>query len=132
MYWLRRLLFPIVPVYYCVTRIRNLLFDLKIKQSTKFDLPVICVGNLSVGGTGKTPMIEYLIKLLNDKYTIATLSRGYKRSTKGFQLASISSSARTLGDEPYQFYNKLHFNTEGLLLVSTSYSQLLTILILRT
>ncbi len=106
MKWIRILLFPIVPVYYCVTRIRNLLFDLKIKQSTKFDLPVICVGNLSVGGTGKTPMIEYLIRLLNDKYTLATLSRGYKRSTKGFQLASTSSSARTLGDEPYQFYNK--------------------------
>jgi len=64
------------------------------------------VGNLSVGGTGKTPMIEYLIKLLKEDYKIATLSRGYKRKTKGFQLANEFSSAETLGDEPYQFYNK--------------------------
>ena len=79
---IRNILFPFVPVYYVVTRLRNTLYDLGVKKSVSYDFPVICVGNLSVGGTGKTPMIEHLIDLLKDDYKVATLSRGYKRKTK--------------------------------------------------
>jgi tetraacyldisaccharide 4'-kinase len=75
-------------------------------KSYSFDLPIIAVGNLSVGGTGKTPQIEYLIRLLSDKYKVATLSRGYKRKSKGFILAEASSNAAILGDEPFQFFQK--------------------------
>lgn len=103
---LRKILFPIVPIYYLVTWLRNKLYDLGIKPSTSFDVPVICVGNLSVGGTGKTPMIEYLISLLKDDYKVATLSRGYKRETKGFQLAEKTTAMEAIGDEPFQFHNK--------------------------
>jgi tetraacyldisaccharide 4'-kinase len=80
--------------------------DVGIKSSKSYDFPVICVGNLSVGGTGKTPMIEYLIRLLHNDYKIATLSRGYKRNTKGFVLAGATSNAGSIGDEPFQFYKK--------------------------
>lgn len=103
---LRYLLFPIVPIYYLVTWLRNKLYDFGIKKSTSYDFPVICVGNLSVGGTGKTPMIEYLIRLLKTDYHIATLSRGYKRQTKGFVVADTNATANTIGDEPFQFYQK--------------------------
>jgi tetraacyldisaccharide 4'-kinase len=103
---LRKILFPIVPIYYLVTWLRNKLYDLGVKKSVSYDFPVICVGNLSVGGTGKTPMIEYLIDLLKDKYRLATLSRGYKRKTLGFQLANEDSTADSIGDEPFQFYSK--------------------------
>jgi tetraacyldisaccharide 4'-kinase len=106
MKWLRILLFPIVPIYFGVTWFRNVLFDLGVKSSTAFSTPVICVGNLSVGGTGKTPMIEYLIRLLNKEYRVATLSRGYKRKTEGFQLAHPNVTTKDLGDEPFQFFNK--------------------------
>jgi tetraacyldisaccharide 4'-kinase len=74
--------------------------------SKSYDFPVICVGNLSTGGTGKTPMIEYLIRLLKDEKSIATLSRGYKRKTKGFVLADTKANANSIGDEPFQFYKK--------------------------
>lgn len=104
---IRKILFPIVPIYYLVTWLRNKLYDWGVKSSKSYDFPVICVGNLSVGGTGKTPMIEYLIQLLNADYKLATLSRGYGRKTKGFLLANKkNASAESLGDEPYQFYNK--------------------------
>lgn len=103
---LRYLLFPIVPIYYLVTWLRNKRYDFGIKKSTSYDFPVICVGNLSVGGTGKTPMIEYLIRLLKTDYRIATLSRGYKRQTKGFVVADTNATANTIGDEPFQFYQK--------------------------
>lgn len=83
---IRKILFPVVPIYYVVTWLRNKLYDLGIKKSVSYDFPVICVGNLSVGGTGKTPMIEYLINLLKDDFKVATLSRGYKRKTSGFRL----------------------------------------------
>ena len=76
---IRNIAVPFVPVYYAVTRFRNTLYDWGIKKSTSYKFPVICVGNLSVGGTGKTPMIEYLINLLKADYKLATLSRGYKR-----------------------------------------------------
>ena len=103
---LRYLAFPFVPIYYLVTWLRNLLYDYNIKSSKAYVLPVICVGNLSTGGTGKTPMVEYLIRLLKTDYNLATLSRGYGRKTKGFQLGNKQTSAEILGDEPFQFYNK--------------------------
>lgn len=103
---IRIILFPIVPIYYFVTWFRNKLYDLGIMSSKSYDFPVICVGNLSTGGTGKTPMIEYLIRLLQYDKSIATLSRGYKRKTEGFVLADKNANADTIGDEPFQFYNK--------------------------
>ncbi len=103
---IRKILFPLVPIYQGVTWIRNWCFDKHIFKSKSYNFPIICVGNLSVGGTGKTPLIEYLVRLLKDNYSIATLSRGYKRNTKGFQIANENSSALTVGDEPYQFYQK--------------------------
>ncbi|RZN82429.1 MAG: tetraacyldisaccharide 4'-kinase [Winogradskyella sp.] len=103
---LRILLFPIVPIYFLVTWTRNRLYDSGIKSSKTYDFPLICVGNLSTGGTGKTPMIEYLIRLLSEKKKIATLSRGYKRITKGFLLADEDANVDTVGDEPFQFYKK--------------------------
>ena len=103
---LRKILFPIVPIYYVITSLRNRLYDLGIKKSKSYNLSIICVGNLSVGGTGKTPMIEYLIELLKADYKVATLSRGYGRKTKGFLLANENATTKSLGDEPFQFYNK--------------------------
>ena len=103
---MRKILFPIVPLYHTVTWFRNRCYDTGIFKSKQYNFPVICVGNLSVGGTGKTPMIEYLIKLLKNENTVATLSRGYKRKSKGFQMANNRSSASTIGDEPFQFYQK--------------------------
>lgn len=103
---LRKILFPFVPVYYIVTGLRNKLYDWKIFSSKSYAIPIICVGNLSVGGTGKTPMIEYLIRLLKVDKNIATLSRGYKRSTSGFLLADRKTGVNEIGDEPFQFHNK--------------------------
>jgi len=103
---LRKILFPFAILYGFITTVRNFLFDKGILKSTTFNVPVIAVGNLSVGGTGKTPQIEYLIRLLSDKYKVATLSRGYKRKSEGFVLADATSNAEILGDEPFQFYQK--------------------------
>ena len=103
---LRKILFPFAILYGVITSIRNFLFDKGVLKSYAFDLPIIAVGNLSVGGTGKTPQIEYLIRLFSDKYKVATLSRGYKRQSKGFILADETINARVLGDEPFQFYKK--------------------------
>jgi tetraacyldisaccharide 4'-kinase len=103
---LRKILFPFAILYGFITSIRNFLFDKGILVSYSFDLPVIVVGNLSVGGTGKTPQIEYLIRLLSERYAIATLSRGYKRKSTGFVLANAKATAENLGDEPYQFHQK--------------------------
>lgn len=102
----RKILIPIVPVYQAITWLRNYGYDYNFLKSKGYNLPVICVGNLNVGGTGKTPMIEYLIRLLQKDYKLGTLSRGYGRQTKGFILANKKSTAQTLGDEPFQFYNK--------------------------
>jgi len=102
----RKILFPFAILYGFIIGIRNFLFDKGILKSFSFDVPVIAVGNLSVGGTGKTPQIEYLIRLLSPKYKVATLSRGYKRQSKGFVLADSTSNAAILGDEPFQFYSK--------------------------
>jgi len=96
------LLAPIALIYGLVVKIRNLLFDFRILKSISFEKPIICVGNLTVGGTGKTPHVEYLIKLLFTKYNIATLSRGYKRKIKGFGYVSTTSTAAEVGDEPLQ------------------------------
>ena len=103
---IRKITCPFMPIYYAVTSLRNKLYDLGIKKSKSYNFPVLCVGNLSVGGTGKTPMVEYLVRLLKDDYKVATLSRGYKRKTKGFHLANETSTVNTLGDEPFQFLDK--------------------------
>lgn len=106
MNFLRKILFPVAFVYWIVTRMRNYFYDKQIFKSKSFNLPIIAVGNLSVGGTGKTPQIEYLIRLLQDKFNVATLSRGYKRETNDFILANTSTKVKELGDEPFQFFTK--------------------------
>jgi len=88
------------------TGVRNWLFDKKILSITAFSIPIISVGNLSVGGTGKTPHTEYILRLLQQDIKVALLSRGYKRQTKGFFIANENSDAITLGDEPFQIYRK--------------------------
>ena len=103
---LRKILFPIAIIYWLVTFVRNWLYDVGFFKSKSYDLPIIAIGNLSAGGTGKTPHTEYLIRLLKDKYKVAVLSRGYKRSTKGFVLAIEGISAAELGDESYQIHAK--------------------------
>lgn len=106
MKFLMPLLYPFAVVYDVITSIRNRLYDTGIKPMARFDLPVISVGNLSVGGTGKSPMIEYLVRLLSREWKVATLSRGYGRKTKGIRIATEKDNAVTLGDEPFQFYRK--------------------------
>ncbi|WP_322193428.1 tetraacyldisaccharide 4'-kinase [Aquimarina sp. 2201CG5-10] len=105
---LRKILLPIVPVYYFVTWLRNILYDLNIKKSERYDFPLIAIGNLSTGGTGKSPMVEYIVRLLKDKVRLATLSRGYKRETEGFQMVSLTSTTKEVGDEPLQFKTKFN------------------------
>ncbi len=97
---------PFSLLYGCVMLLRNKLYDFKILKSTSFEIPTITVGNLSVGGTGKTPHIEYLIRLLKQEFYIATLSRGYGRKTSGFILADTQSTSIEIGDEPLQFKKK--------------------------
>jgi len=98
---------PFSFVWMCITDVRNFLYDRGIFKSTEFVIPVICVGNLSVGGTGKTPMINYLISFyLSQGRKIAVLSRGYGRLTKGFIVASTNSTAQTIGDESLLFYKR--------------------------
>lgn len=97
---------PFALVYWLVISIRNWMYNKKILHSTSFALPLICIGNLSVGGTGKSPMVEYLVRLLKDKFKVATLSRGYKRRTRGYALANETSDALDIGDEPMQFHIK--------------------------
>lgn len=100
------LLIPFGFIYYLITSIRNGLFYFGFKKSHSFSSPVICIGNLNVGGTGKTPHTEYFIRLLKKNYRIATLSRGYGRDTKGFIIASEKDNANTIGDEPFQLFQK--------------------------
>ncbi|MEA3317629.1 MAG: tetraacyldisaccharide 4'-kinase [Bacteroidota bacterium] len=100
------LLFIVSLIYGITIYIRNFLFDKNILKSQEFSIPVISVGNITVGGTGKTPHIEYLINLLKDEFYLATLSRGYKRKTKGYILANNTSSAKEIGDEPRQIKQK--------------------------
>jgi len=102
----RYLLFPFSLIYGAVVWLRNKLYDKKILQSSSFNFPLICVGNLATGGTGKTPMTEYLVRLLKNNYKTATLSRGYKRKTQGFAIADANTTALEIGDEPMQFHQK--------------------------
>ena len=100
------LLFPFSIIYGIITAIRNLLFNVSVLKANSFDLPIINVGNLSMGGTGKTPHIEYLIRLLLPNFKLATLSRGYKRKSKGFVIAENDTSSSVIGDEPKQYKTK--------------------------
>jgi tetraacyldisaccharide 4'-kinase len=97
---------PLSLLYGFIILVRNILFDLKILKSTEFGIPVISVGNITVGGTGKTPHIEYLVRLLKDEFNIAVLSRGYMRKTRDFIMADAASSSNDIGDEPKQLKNK--------------------------
>jgi tetraacyldisaccharide 4'-kinase len=102
----RVLLLPFALLYGFVVVVRNWFYDKGIKKPVTFGLPLICVGNLSIGGTGKSPMVEYLVLHLKNRFKVATLSRGYKRKTKGYALASEHTTAIDVGDEPMQFYRK--------------------------
>ena len=99
-------LLPLSWLYGLGVKIRNMLFEIGILHSESFDVPVISVGNITVGGTGKTPHVEYLIDLLKDKAKVAVLSRGYKRRTRGFVIADDKATVRTVGDEPLQMKRK--------------------------
>ncbi|MBK5280267.1 MAG: tetraacyldisaccharide 4'-kinase, partial [Bacteroidia bacterium] len=101
---LRILLFPFTLLYDGITRFRNHLYNIGYSHSFRFEIPVIGVGNLNVGGSGKTPMIEYLVRLFMANRQIAILSRGYGRVTRGLRFAKESETARTFGDEPLQFF----------------------------
>lgn len=102
----RILLLPFALLYWLGISIRNWLYDKNILKSASFGLPLICVGNLSVGGTGKSPLVEYIVEKLKDKFKVATLSRGYKRKTTGYALAHSTTTALEIGDEPMQFHLK--------------------------
>jgi tetraacyldisaccharide 4'-kinase len=106
MVFVKIILFPFACIYGFFTGLRNLLFDWKILPSRSYKIPVISLGNLSAGGTGKTPHTEYLAELLRSKYNVAILSRGYRRKTKGFILASRVHSQTDIGDEPMQYIKK--------------------------
>lgn len=103
---LRKLAYPISLIYALVVYMRNFLYDVGIFKSKSFSTPTICVGNLSVGGTGKTPMVEFLISNLQKDAKVAVLSRGYKRKSKGFVLANQNTTVEDLGDEPFQIHSK--------------------------
>ena len=106
MKFLRFLLFPFSILYGVIVFIRNKFYDWHLISSTHFEVPTIVVGNISMGGTGKSPHIEYLIRLLQKDFNVATLSRGYGRRTNGFILSDKQSTAKDIGDEPKQFKNK--------------------------
>ncbi len=106
MKFLRFLLFPFAIIYGTLVFLRNKFYDWHLFPSSRFEIPIILVGNISTGGTGKSPHIEYLIRLLKPNFKVATLSRGYGRKTKGYILAKQDSSSEEIGDEPKQFKNK--------------------------
>ncbi|MEK6452175.1 MULTISPECIES: tetraacyldisaccharide 4'-kinase [Myroides] len=103
---LRNLLFPFAILYGIITSIRNWFYTIGLFKRTSFSIPTIVVGNLSVGGTGKTPMVEYIIRLLQNDFKVATLSRGYKRKSEGFFLADENTTMEQIGDEPFQYHHK--------------------------
>jgi len=105
---LRKILFPLSLLYALVVRIRNYLYDTGFFKTNTFVTKTICIGNLSTGGTGKTPMVEYLISHLKEDYKLAVLSRGYKRKLNGFVLLSEKNTVDEVGDEPYQMYRKFN------------------------
>ena len=100
------ILLPFALLYGAVIRIRNLLFDRNLLPSQQHEIPVICIGNLAVGGTGKTPLVELLIQILSDKYRVAVLSRGYKRKSSGYMLANEQNTSSEIGDEACQIKQK--------------------------
>ena len=102
----RVLLLPLAVLYGAFIKVRNWLFDKQYLSAARFNFPLICVGNLAVGGTGKSPMVEYLLALLHTRYKVATVSRGYKRKTKGYVLAGATTTALEIGDEPMLFHKK--------------------------
>ncbi|MDR1950723.1 MAG: tetraacyldisaccharide 4'-kinase [Bacteroidales bacterium] len=103
---MRLLFLPFVPLYALVIWVRNWLFDTQILRAQKPRLPTICVGNVCTGGSGKTPHVEYLIRLLKDEFKVCTISRGYGRKSRGFVLAKDPTSSNVLGDEPMQYFQK--------------------------
>ena len=103
---MKLILVPISWIYGLFVWLRNLLYDDRVLRSTQVPIPTICVGNLAVGGTGKTPMAEYLLQLLSPQYKVALLSRGYGRKTRGFRLADEQDTAQTIGDEPMQIHRR--------------------------
>ncbi len=102
----RILLVPFALLYGLAVWVRNALFDIGVLPSEQFEVPVISIGNLRTGGTGKTPHVEYLVRLLKNQYNVAVLSRGYKRKSRGFVVAGPETSCKDIGDEPCQMYNK--------------------------
>ncbi len=103
---IRRWLLPLSWFYGLAVDIRNALFEMGVLPSVSYNIPIINVGNITVGGTGKTPHVEYLIRLLSDRYRVAVLSRGYKRKTSGYLLSSVASTIEEIGDEPWQIKQK--------------------------
>jgi len=103
---LRKILFPVSLLYALVVYIRNWLFDFQLLTSKSYKTPILCVGNLSTGGTGKTPMVETIISLFKEDCAVAVLSRGYGRKSKGYIVANSNSSVEELGDEPFQIWSK--------------------------
>lgn len=103
---IRKLLFPVAIIYWLVTYIRNVFYDMNWFKSTSFNIPIFVVGNLSVGGTGKTPHTEYLVRVFQENFKTAVLSRGYKRKTKGYLLADDSVTSESMGDESFQIFKK--------------------------
>jgi len=106
MKWYQILAAPLAFVYAVIVKLRNGLYKSKLLYAHQVSVPTICVGNLAVGGTGKTPFVEYLIRMLSPHYRVAVLSRGYRRKTRGFQLATREATALTVGDEPMQIHRK--------------------------
>lgn len=102
----RWLLLPLSLLYQGIIITRNLLFDFQFLKSKSFPIPTIVIGNLAIGGTGKSPMTEYIVTLLKEEYKLATLSRGYGRKTKGFKYVEVTDNAVNVGDEPLQFKHK--------------------------
>lgn len=103
---IRLLLLPFSWLYGIITALRNLAYDIGWFKQTRFNIPLIAIGNLDIGGAGKSPMTEYLIRFLKEHYRLATLSRGYGRKTKGYRIAAVGSKAQEIGDEPAQFKQK--------------------------
>jgi tetraacyldisaccharide 4'-kinase len=98
------LLYPVSVIYGLITGFRNFLYDAGIISTVEFPFPIICVGNITVGGTGKTPHTEYITGLLRENFKVATLSRGYKRKTRDFRIASSTAPVTDIGDEPMQIF----------------------------
>ena len=102
----RKLLLPFSVLWWMITETRNALYNANILRTKRFNKPIIVIGNLSVGGTGKSPHVIHVLDKLKNFYSVASLSRGYGRKTKGFRVANYNSTATEMGDEPMQFFNR--------------------------